>query len=248
MEEKQIRHIEVPCFMTDSAYKMKASSFMEQAQEIAMDGSDTLGFGYDVLHPMNMAWVLVRMQFKYLRAPMWRDKLTLRTWHKGVMGPYFVRDYEMLDEKGERVAVATSSWVVLNIVERSFVRMNSLEGIVDPNPQCMDAAIETLAPKVAMPRGVEPDIVASHKVVYSDLDFNGHTNNTKYISWAFDALPLEVSTQKTLTEVCINFNKEALLDEVVDLKCFRTENEGVETWLVEGAVEGRSSFTAKITF
>lgn len=248
MEEKQVRHIEIPCFMTDSAYRLKASAFMEEAQEIAMDGADVLGFGYDTLHPMNMAWVLVRMQFKYLRAPMWREKLTLRTWHKGVKGPYFVRDYELLDEKGERVAVSTSSWVVLNVVERSFVRMSSLEGVVDPNPQNEDSAIETLAPKVAIPRNVEPDIVAKHNVVYSDLDFNGHTNNTKYISWAFDALPIEVSTQKAFSEISINFNKEAMLGEEVTLKCFKSKEEGPETWTIEGAVDDHSSFTAKIVF
>ena len=39
--------------MVDCAYRLRASSFMELAQMAAMKGSESLGFGYDVLKPVS---------------------------------------------------------------------------------------------------------------------------------------------------------------------------------------------------
>lgn len=248
MKKKISREFELTCFMVDSNYRMKASSFMEMAQEAAGDSADVLGFGYDVLRPMDMAWVLVRMQFRYLRAPMWREHLSMRTWHKGLKGPFFVRDYELVAEDGSTVAVATSCWVIMRLSDRSVVRMTDLGGIISAEAECEDSAIETMSPKVAAPRACEPDLVAVHKAVYSDIDFNLHANNTKYISWALDALPGEVCARKAIREVSLNFHREVRLGEEVVMKCFHSTEENGEKWTVEGTSDGQSSFSARIVF
>ena len=48
----------VPCYEVDSSHALRASSFMDMAQEIAYWAAQGLGFGYDDLQVHHTAWVL----------------------------------------------------------------------------------------------------------------------------------------------------------------------------------------------
>lgn len=246
---KHVMDIVVPCYMTDSMYRMKPSSFMSLAQEMAMSGAEILGFGYDDLFPTyHMGWVLSRFHFKFLKPVMWRDAVQVRTWHKGVQSVFYVRDFQIVDENDEALVIGTSSWVILNMESRSLVKMTELPPVVSTDPQLTESAIEELAPKVAMPRKYTPEHVCDHVVVYSDLDINGHTNNVRYIDWAMDCISPDVTLNSPVKEVFINFNKETRVGDVVALNVLE-ESEGEDRiFIVEGTVEGKQSFIAKLVF
>ena len=111
-----------------------------------------------------------------------------------------------------------------------------------------DNAIEEQAPKVVLPKGIEPELVKEHTVSYSDIDIIGHTNNARYMVWAMDAIDYESVSSKRVKDVYINFNKETLAGEKVSIFRVRTEEEGREVYYLEGKVDGRSAFTVKIVF
>ena len=71
-DKKYLIETVVPCFDVDSEFKMKPAAFMDLAQEIAYQAATALGFGYDALQKEGKAWVLSRMNFKFLRHPVWR--------------------------------------------------------------------------------------------------------------------------------------------------------------------------------
>ena len=150
-----IRHTQnltIPCFSTDASWRLKPSAFMDLAQEAAGLHAVYLGFGYDDLIKTNTAWILSRVNVKFIDTPLWRDDVTLTTWHKGLNRLFFLRDFVMTDKDGRERVKATTSWLVLNLETRSMVRDPKLmeEGTV-----CADNAIETPADKVRMPRDVE---------------------------------------------------------------------------------------------
>ncbi len=86
--------------------------------------------------------------------------------------------------------------------------------------------------------------VDEHRVAYSDIDVNQHVNNARYIAWAMDAIPEEVVNDRPVSEVSINFIKEAIPGEVVDL--YHAEAEGVH--YVEGKVADSVIFTTRFVF
>lgn len=45
----------------------------------------------------------------------------------------------------------------------------------------------------------------THRIRYSDIDFNQHTNSMKYVQWMVDMLPLEKLTSQRLRRLDINF-------------------------------------------
>ena len=245
---KTTRSFDVPCYMADSEYRMRASAFMDMAQDMALQGSHELGFGFDKMNAVHLGWVLYRLYFKFLRPVIWREHLTMNTWHKGVEGLVFLRDFELLGSDGERAVVGTSSWVVLDMQNRSFVRTDTLPAFVDPTPQNTENAVDEPAPKVVIPAGLVKKFVREHTVRYSDTDFNGHTNNVKYVVWAMDCIDSDFASTHQVSEVAVNFNRETRLGDEVELFLAEEETAAGRVFYVEGLVSGRQSFAVKLTF
>ena len=246
--QKTTRDFEVKCFMTNQDYRLRAAAFLDEAQDMALKGSDELGFGYDRMNACHLGWVLYRMYMKFLRPVTWRDKVTMNTWHKGMEGLVFLRDFELIAEDGQRSAVATSSWVVLDMDKRSFVKKEDFPGFINTDPQCTENAVEFAAPKVVIPSGFEKTMARTHVVKYSDTDFNGHTNNVKYVVWALDSIDQDFVFSHPIHELAINFNRETRLDDVVELWTAEQATEENRVFYVEGMVEGRQVFIVKLVF
>lgn len=238
----------IASYMTDRYKRFKAVSFMEIAQEAAMKAAEPLGFGYDSLDQHHTVWVLSRFHIKFLDNPNWREDVELQTWHKGTSGLLFLRDFRLTNPDGTPRIIATSSWLVMDILERRLVRPDRMEGIVPADGQEFGDAVAEPAPKLVMPKTAEPEVIGKHKVVFSDIDLNGHANNTKYVEWVLNALP-EADVDSTLKELIINYNQELRPGEEVSLCGIRQEEEnGGFSWLIEGRNEERQIFIAKFIY
>ena len=237
----------VPCYHTDASFYLKPAGFMDMAQEIAYWAATGLGFGYDDLHVHHTAWVLSRMHFHVANPPRWRDDVTLYTWHKGADGLFYLRDFYLQDADGNRLVTCTSSWVVIDEESRRLVRPEELQHLLEVG-RGLEDAIGERAPKVAMPRGAEPEPAGAHTVVYSDIDIIGHTNNVRYLVWAMDCLDYETVSARRVRDVYINFNKETTPGTTVQLFRLQTEEDGAPVCYVEGRVDGKAVFCVKLVY
>lgn len=243
-----IRHIQnftIPCYNTDASLRLKPAAFMDLAQEAAGLHAVHLGFGYDDLIKKNTAWILSRVNVKFIDTPMWRDDVTLTTWHKGFNRLFFLRDFVMTDKDGKERIKATTSWLVLDLENRTMVRDPHL---LEDGTICHDNAVETPADKVRIPRDIEPEPVYEHVVGYSDVDMLGHANNAMYMQWAMDAVDYELASKRPVREFTINFNHELKAGERVTLYRACIEKEDGLHIFVEGRTETASSFCVEIIF
>ena len=240
-----VQNFVIPCYDTDAAWRLKPSAFMNLAQEAAGQHAVYLGFGYDDLIVSNTAWILSRLNIKFLDTPLWRDEITLTTWHKGLNRLFYIRDFVLTDKDGKERVKATTSWLVMNLENRRLVRDPKL---VDMDGICTDDAIETPADKVQMPKDVEAEYVMDHRVSYSDVDTNGHTNNAMYMQWAMDTVEYEIASTRPVKEVTINFNHETKAGDIVSLYRTSVEKEDGLHVFVEGRLGDVSAFCVEITF
>jgi acyl-ACP thioesterase len=171
--------------------------------------------------------------------------VTLQTWHKGLNRLFFLRDFLMTDSNGNVRVKATTSWLVMNLETRRLVRDPNL---MDAEGVCSENVIETPADKVQMPKDVEPELAMSHKVEYSDVDMNAHANNAMYMQWAMDAVGYEVTSQRNVQSLTINFNNEIKPQEQVDLYRAMIDAEDGLHVFIEGKVEEKSAFIVEIVF
>jgi acyl-ACP thioesterase len=233
------------CYETDAAWRLKPASFMNMAQEAAGCHAVELGFGYDDLIASNTAWILSRVRVDFLDTPLWREDMTLTTWHKGLNRLFFLRDFIMTDVNGKERVKATTSWLIMNLETRRLVRDPKL---MEDGTICTDNAIETPADKVQMPKDKEPVFVMNHLVSYSDVDTNGHTNNAMYMHWAMDAVDYEISSQRPVKSFTINFNHETKPGDLVAISKVVVEQEDGRHVFVEGKVGDTSAFCVEICF
>ncbi len=237
--------LSVPCYFFDLNRNLRPASFFDLAQELAVQGSAMVGAPDWILMKRDMAWILTRMHVHYERLPRVYSKVHMQTWHAGVSGPLYIREYLMTDTEGEVLARATSSWALMEISTRSIARVERIYDILPPEPQCAERALEPNAPKVVWPHGAEPERIVQYTVKYSDTDYNGHANNARYPVWAYDALPLETAASGRIKDFCINYNRELHPGETVELAVVRpSEN----SWIVEGKHEGMQNFICRMDF
>ena len=231
----------VACFETDANKVIRPKAFMDWAQEMAQLHAEKLHFGYDDFISKNLAWVVTRFYARFVNPPKWKDTVTLQTWHKGLERVMSIRDFHIIDKDGAVAVAATSSWVIVNTQTRQFTRAHFA---VDRDESVWkEDAVEHSAEKVTMPReGAE--LVARHKVSYSDIDVNGHTNNASYMGWAMDAVDEEISLNRQVLDFTINFNHESKAGECVSI--YRARKDG--DFYIEGKIDDRQVFAALIRF
>ena len=152
----------------------------------------------------------------------------------------------MEDTQGNRMISATTSWLIIDLASRRMVRDRELADNFD-NSQA-GYAIEEQAEKVTLPRDIEPEHAGTHKVVWSDIDTNGHVNNVKYVVWALDILDYELVSKNQIKELLVNFDSEVLPGQSVDLYKVVEQTEDSTVCYIQGKVDGKASFSVKINF
>ncbi|MBR1872107.1 MAG: hypothetical protein IJ795_02735 [Bacteroidales bacterium] len=241
-EGKYIENQVIPCYMTDSTTSLRPVSFMDIAQEMGFRAANVMHFGFDDLIKENKAWVLSRLHFSFDRTPHWRDEVEVATWNRGQIGLFYVRDFTL---KGENALVrATSSWLVLDVQGRFACRHADCLDDIPEKYRCDEAAMESLADKVRLPKDKEPVLAGTRTVGYADVDFLGHTNNARYMMWIEELVPFETSKTVRFKDLTINFNHETKPGDMVEI--YRIIDG--DTLYVEGRVEGNVTFTVKLNY
>ena len=211
--DKFTKNIVVQSTETDKNKKYKYYAALCATQEIAQNHASLLGFGYDELDEKNCFWVLSRIKLKFNQYPLWRDNIKINTWHKGAYGIFALRDFEFY--KGDVLAIqGTSSWLILDATTHRMLRPESVitsQSELSSFPH----AIEEPCDKLTSPK--EMEFSYTKTVSYSDIDMLGHTNNAKYLEWAFNGIDPEILYSRDIKECQINFVAETHIGEKIDI-------------------------------
>ncbi len=236
----------IACYEADVNKMMRPTAMLDMMQEIANINAASLGFGYDELIETSTAWVLSRIHLRFNRYPRWRDRVNLKTWHKGMAKLFYLRDFILSDMEGETLAEATSSWLIIDLNTRRLVRNNELAS--NPEKCTKEDAIAEPAGKVVLPVDIEPELVRKHPVTWSEIDTNGHVNNVKYVVWAIDAVKPEDIKERQMKELLINYDAEVMPGDVVKISRVRQETEEGIVYYITGKVSDKQNFAVKMIF
>lgn len=245
MAEKYIEKHTVVCYEADSKQTLRPTALLDWMQEAAGRSADTLGFGYDDLIGSSTTWVLSRTHVRFYSYPKWRDEVTLRTWHKGASRLFYLRDFTLHNAEGELLADATTSWLIIDVNTHRLVTTRNTE-LAESAEKCVkeDAIVEP-ADKVSVPADAESQLIGTHTVAWSDIDYVGHANNVKYLVWTMDALMGAGLCAGELKDVVINYDAEVRAGQTVELY-YTPGEDGV--CYIQGKVDGRAHFAMRLTF
>jgi len=226
----------------DSDYykKLKLSSLFNNLQDIASLHSENLGIGINEIGQKHgVAWVLVRIMVDVTRMPNWNEDIVVETWPIEPKRLEFERDFLVKDTEGNILVRAISSWVIMNIEERE-IRKTELIRIEYP-PFVEERAINQRMGKLK-PSG-QLEMVYKKLIGYSDIDINGHLNNSKYIDYITDCFSMEKHGIYTVESVQVSYISEALAGDTI---VFYKDISNLETGSVY--VEGVNEVGDKVYF
>jgi acyl-ACP thioesterase len=231
---------DVNTIVLDHHKRLGLFGLLNLLQDIAWLHAKHLGWGYEALVEHGTAWVLVRQKLVMADWPVWGDVVEVRTWPRGVIGALAVREFEIV--AGDRkFGECSTSWLIIDAqtrrptrIDREAFRKNArTEG-------CL--AIE--AGKITPQTGLKP--MATFQVRNSDLDVNGHVNNTRYAQWILDSIALEAQAAYRLDEYEVNFLAETNVGDTVVIE--RAEIEPSPASPARWQFQGRRMPEDKIVF
>ncbi len=151
--------------------------------------------------PSICIWAMTRLELQVLTIPRWQGEVTLETWSRGVDKISAVREFRLLNKRGEPVVLGTSLWVVIDRVSRRLQRLNGL------SPKWPSLATRTFLNKTPekVQELVNPSWSQVFRAGYSDVDLNRHVNNVKYLEWMIDAYPQQFLESRDVKSVELNF-------------------------------------------
>ncbi|MFP4456938.1 MAG: acyl-[acyl-carrier-protein] thioesterase [Clostridia bacterium] len=201
---------------TDHLGHLKLSAIFQLMQETAEDNAKTLKLNYEEINQNKEIWVLSRIHAKFFNIPKWENKVKIKTWPVGVKGIFAVRDYLIKTVDMKSVGKITSSWLIVDAVNRRVKRMRNFpESSLTP-------LFAEIAQKVKAPS--EGYLVTSRKVQKSELDVNKHVNNAVYYNWITDSLDLDQYNKNMISELSVNYSAEARLGDAIDIYHYHKGN------------------------
>ncbi|NHJ38742.1 MAG: hypothetical protein FK731_01825 [Asgard group archaeon] len=199
--------------------EVKFTSIVDYLQQIAYEHAFNLGLSFQQTFKQNLTWYLLRYYIVMKNYPKLNDLLTVRSWVARSDTKYTLREFQILNQSGELLCLATTSWLLFNFRKRQQVDHKKHFSYV---PVRDERAIVYNYPKLALPKKV--DSKAEFKVRLSDLDLNNHVNNRIYIDWALESMPIKYLKNYQINEIEISFKGQA----------FHKDNILVETELQKG--------------
>jgi len=208
----------IASYLVDERKALRVASFMKLAQQIAEDNAESQGFGYNDLICDDNVWILSRMHISIVRRPLFKENVVLETWQSGSMGPFFIRDYELLSSEGSPCIISNSVWAVMNLHNRGIVYPDSV--LIPSGNLGRPSTISVLPVKLRIPSDAVKEYECKFPVTYSCIDYNHHVNNAQYMIWAMDALGDE-AVNKEFREIDMNFVHETAPGTVLSAVRYR---------------------------
>lgn len=227
---------------TDADFKdeLKLSSLLEFLEQSACLSADELGFGYGVLQPKNIGFILVNWYVELFRPVRIGETLTVSTWPVKPKMFVVMRDFELF-VGNDKVGVATSRWCLVNLDDFSMLPASA--ALSKDTAYNEFRAVEVKNFKIPSLAAVEP--VYSKKVTYSDYDHYNHVNNTKYADFLLDVFSVDEMRGKSIKSVKITYVKQSKFGEVLQFSRLR-QSDG--SWIVEARCEGNLHTQLQVLF
>ncbi len=158
-------------------------------ENVACMHSDKAGFGIREIPTTHLSWVQLNWRVHIIRRLKYGEEITIRTWARDCSRAITLRDFEVLDNEGKTVCIATTRWTLTNIDTQSITKIT--EDIIRE----YDPETYTIMPDFEFKKLKEPEI-SSNEYVYTtqrrDIDVNKHMHNLNYLDLAYEALPGEI--------------------------------------------------------
>lgn len=214
MPRKYSKEYEINYYDVDYNLKCKLPSIVNFFCDIGNRQSESLGDTIERLTEKNMAWVFYKYDITILDYPKYRDIVTIETFPLAFNKFYAHRGYNVKNQDGKVLAKGIALFFLIDINRRRPMRI--------PNEEIELYESQEINGKTIDMDEIEKierlDCNKIFDIRYSDIDSNGHVNNSKYMEWAIESVPLEVVKNHELRRIKVVFEKETIYGHKVNVE------------------------------
>jgi len=191
-------------------YEIRLASLWDIMQDAADNHAGLLGFNHEAMRKNGNFFALIRMKVTIKKYPKAREKIFVETYPAGLSKLFCVRKYDIFDENGEKIAEASSLWIIVDI---------ETGRPLNPRKAYKDEEIFEFSYEGDIPDKLNPinDSIEIKKMTaeFCDIDGNNHVNNSRYINWLENALRPNCPP---ISSLIVNYIAETKLGEQLYLK------------------------------
>jgi len=205
-QKHEISDLHLDCFG-----RVKPSVLLYFAQEAAGHHCNELALDWDTLAKKNLFWAVTRHRVQISRLPRAGETITVETWPMPTTRVAFPRSTIGYDSNGQEVFRSISLWVLMDTQSRAMVL---------PGKSGVDVPGTLRGFELAAPGSIFPKVLQNHtcrQVGYTELDRNGHMNNTRYMDWIDDLLPSAFHETHPVKEFTVCYLSEARETQQIDM-------------------------------
>ena len=206
VKEYEITDASVDCF----GY-LKPSMLLFLCQDVAGHHCHLLGTDFEALARKNMIWAIIRQKVQVTRLPRSGETIRIETWPMPTTKVCYPRSTVAYDADGNELFRSIGMWVLMDRTSRAMI----LPGKSGVEVQGLLTGTELASPASLAPRQMEN--LHKRQVCYTDLDRNGHMNNTKYLEWISDLLPSSFHRSKKVREFTVCYHAEGREGDVLQM-------------------------------
>ncbi len=187
----------------DPRGRLKLSAIAQYFQDGAVRHAHKMQIHNADLQDRGVAWIMAHLFLTVSAAPSpdIDEEITVRTYPTGMHRLYARREFILMDGLHRRVASGLSYWLLINPQTRRLARdaavIRSYEGHVEAGT--IEHVIEKSPPREKWSARRELD------VRYADIDVNNHANNTIYVEWVLESIPLDLLRSGAVQTFDISF-------------------------------------------
>jgi len=213
----------------------RPNNMLEAFQETANAHCDALGAGREYLLSQGLVWVLARYEIEMKRWPKIGEEVTIETIPMPLRRFLFPRFYVVTDKDGNEIGRAQGIYSLFDIEKRAALMNPAPLTPYLPDNSDLDFPSEMPGSVVDI-EGEDTMIIYTPQ--YSDLDFNGHMNNTKYLELLTNVLGIETMQKYEIGHIIIQYKNEVRPGSDVTLRLTRN----ALTFVLSGFAEDKLAF------
>ena len=199
---------------TDASRRVRISRMLVYMQETSNCHMESCGPSLDVLRDKNgLAFLLSKIRMSIYKPLFAFEDIEVQTFTCDNHGFAIPRFYRII-RGDEVIADADTTWALMDLGAKTLVKGDILASLNDFENQ---APISLDVPnRFKLPKEAELESIGQRRIVYSDLDYNMHMNNTHYPDMLLDFLPYEDTAR--VKGVFLSYLNEAAFGDTLDVR------------------------------
>lgn len=192
--------------------RLKPSQILYIMQEVAGRHFDRIAMDYDTMKQKGLMWAIIRQKVQVTRIPLRDETLRVETWPMPSTRVAYPRSVVAYDEQGAEVFRSISIWVLMDMNSRAMIL---------PGKSDITVPGTLRGNELAVPNALPAKQLRNHRsrpVCFTDLDRNGHMNNTRYLDWIADLIPSSLHKDHTIKEITVCYMSEAREGQTLDMQ------------------------------